>query len=124
MRYLLAILLLSSCSAQWHYDKACKKDLTYCATHFQLDTFVVRDTFTYHFVDTTNMVDTITIDTGSVQVQIIRDHDIIRTTIKQKPDTSFLTITKAMPPKIVYRDKTNWWWLILIPLLLWLIYKK
>lgn len=124
MKYLLAILLLSSCSAKWHYDKACKKDAVYCATHFQLDTFVVRDTFTYHRVDTTNMVDTITIDTGGIYFRIIRDHDVIQTTIRQKPDTSYLTITKTMPPKIVYRDKTNWWWLILIPLLLWLIYKK
>lgn len=116
------ILVLASCSANWHHQQACKKDSTYCATEVRIDTFTIRDTFTYHFVDTTKMVDTITIDTGSIQVRIIRENNIIRTTIKQKPDTTRLTIYKKAPPKIVY--KQTWWWLILIPLILWLIYKK
>ena len=90
----------------------------------RLDTVVYRDSFVYHRVDTTNMIDTITIDTGSIQVKIVRHNDIIHTYIKQKPDTTKITITKQMPPRIIYRDKVNWWWLILIPLLLWLIYKK
>jgi hypothetical protein len=87
-----------------------------------IDTFVVRDTFNYHRVDTTNLIDTITIDTGSIRVQIIRNHDVIRTTITQKPDTTFLTITKTIPPKIVYKE--NYWWWLLVPLVLWLLFKK
>jgi hypothetical protein len=121
-KYIFILLLLSSCSAQWHYDKACKKDAVYCGTDVVIDTFVVRDTFNYHRVDTTNLIDTITIDTGSIRVQIIRNHDVIRTTITQKPDTTFLTITKTIPPKIVYKE--NYWWWLLVPLVVWLVFKK
>lgn len=121
---IIIALLLASCSAEWHHEKACKKAPIYCLEWVKLDTIIYRDSFVYHSVDTTKMVDTITIDTGSIQVRIYRDRDIIRTYIKQRPDTTRITITKQLPPHIVYRDKTNWWWLILIPLLLWLIYKK
>jgi hypothetical protein len=90
----------------------------------RLDTVIYRDSIEIYEVFETQVHDTIIIDTGSVRVEIIRDHDIIRTYVKQKPDTTRITITKQMPPRIIYRDKVNWWWLILIPLLLWLIYKK
>jgi hypothetical protein len=123
-KYIFILLLLSSCSAQWHYDKACKKDSVYCGTDVVIDTFVVRDTFEYHRVDTTNMIDTITIDTGSIQVKIIRDRDIIRTYIKQKPDTTRLTIYKKVPPKIIEKFIYPWWLFLLIPLSLWLILRK
>jgi hypothetical protein len=118
------IILLASCSAEWHHERACTKAPIYCMEWLRLDTVVYRDSFVYNRVDTTKMIDTITIDTGSIQVRIYRDRDIIHTYIKQKPDTTKITITKQMPPRIIYRDKVNWWWLILIPLLLWLIYKK
>ena len=118
------IILLASCSAEWHHEKACKKAPIYCMEWVRLDTVVYRDSFVYNRVDTTELIDTITIDTGSIWVKIVRHNDIIRTYVKQKPDTTRITITKQMPPRIIYRDKVNWWWLILIPLLLWLIYKK
>jgi hypothetical protein len=123
-KYIFILLLLSSCSAQWHYDKACKKDSVYCGTDVVIDTFIVRDTFNYHRVDTTNLIDTITIDTGSIKVQIIRNHDVIRTTITQKPDTAFLTIYKKVPPKIIEKFIYPWWLFLLIPLSLWLILRK
>jgi predicted lipase len=123
-KYVFILLLLSSCSAQWHYDKACKKDSVYCGTDVIIDTFVIRDTFEYHRVDTTNLIDTITIDTGSVQVKIIRNRDIIRTYIKQKPDTTRLTIYKKVPPKIIEKFIYPWWLFLLIPLSLWLILRK
>ena len=122
MRIFLLSILLSSCSAQWHYQKACDKDSDYCGTDVLVDTMLVKDTLYLQRTDTTNVIDTITIDTGSIQVQIIREYDVIRTTIKQKPDTTRLTIYRKVPPKIIY--KQTYWWLILIPLLLWLIYKK
>jgi hypothetical protein len=118
------VILLASCSAEWHHEKACKKAPIYCMEWVRLDTVVYRDSFVYNRVDTTELIDTITIDTGSIWVKIVRHNDIIRTYVKQKPDTTRITITKQMPPRIIYRDKVNWWWLILIPLLLWLIYKK
>jgi predicted lipase len=123
-KYIFILLLLSSCSAQWHYERACQKDTAYCGTDVVIDTFVIRDTFEYHRVDTTNMIDTITIDTGSIQVKIIRNHDVIRTYIKQKPDTTRLTIYKKMPPKIIEKFIYPWWLFLLIPLSLWLILRK
>jgi hypothetical protein len=124
MRYLLAVILLSSCSAQWHYERACQKDTAYCGTDILIDTMLITDTLYYHRVDTTNMIDTITIDTGSIQVKIIRDRDIIRTYIKQKPDTTRLTIYKKVPPKIIEKFIYPWWLFLLIPLSLWLILRK
>jgi hypothetical protein len=121
---LVIAALLTSCSAEWHHEKACKKAPIYCMEWVRLDTVVYRDSIEIYEVFETQVHDTIIIDTGSVRVEIIRDHDIIRTYVKQKPDTTKITITKQMPPRIIYRDKVNWWWLILIPLLLWLIYKK
>ena len=121
-KYVLFLLFFTSCSAQWHHKKACQKDSVYCSQVMVIDTFVVRDTFTCTRIDTTNVIDTITIDTGSIRVQIIRNHDIIRTTITQKPDTAFLTITKTIPPRIVY--KKNYWWMLFIPLVLWLMLKN
>jgi predicted lipase len=123
-KYIFILLLLSSCSAQWHYERACQKDTAYCGTDVIIDTFVIRDTFEYHRVDTTNLIDTITIDTGSIQVKIIRNHDVIRTTITQKPDTTRLTIYKKVPPKIIEKFIYPWWLFLLIPLSLWLILRK
>ena len=127
MRIFLLSILLSSCSAQWYYQKACSKDTAYCGTDLVIDTMLVTDTLYFQRVDTTNVIDTITIDTGSIQVQIIREYDIIRTTIKQKPDTTRLTITKTLPPKIVYK-KNKWDWELILPFILilafYLIIKK
>jgi hypothetical protein len=118
------IFLLSSCSAKWHHAQACKKDSTYCATEVRIDTFTVRDTWLYYRVDTLSEYDTITIDTGGIYFRIIRDHDIIRTTIKQKPDTTYFTIYKKVAPKVITKYKYPWWLLLLIPFTLWLILKK
>jgi uncharacterized protein (DUF111 family) len=123
-KYIFILLLLSSCSAQWHYERACQKDTAYCGTDILIDTMLITDTLYYHRVDTTNMIDTITIDTGSIQVKIIRNHDVIRTYIKQKPDTTRLTIYKKVPPKIIEKFIYPWWLFLLIPLTLWLILRK
>ena len=72
MRALILAILLSSCSATWHLNRAVKKDPNILLEQVvEIDTFTVRDTFTYHDTFVTKSVDTITIDTGSVQVRII-----------------------------------------------------
>jgi len=115
VRVLLIAILLSSCSAQWHLKKACKKQPDICQEqNIKIDTFVVRDTFSYHDTFITKTIDTITIDTGSVQVRIIREHDVIRTTITQKPDTAFITIEKQLPPQVLYKEHWFKWWYLLI----------
>lgn len=117
MRYVLLLsLLLSGCSAQWHLKRACKKQPSICSDSVvvRVDTFTVRDTFTYTRVDTTKLVDTITIDTGSIRVQIIRDHSVIRTTITQRPDTTYITVVKTLPPNVIYKESWFKWWYLLI----------
>jgi uncharacterized protein (DUF111 family) len=115
MRALILAILLSSCSATWHLNRAVKKDPNILLEQVvKIDTFTVRDTFTYHDTFVTKSIDTITIDTGSVQVRIIREHDVIRTTITQKPDTAFITIEKQLPPRLVYKEHWFKWWYLLI----------
>jgi hypothetical protein len=116
MRYLLLVLLLSGCSAQWHLKKACKKQPSICSDSVvvRVDTFTVRDAFEYHRVDTTEVVDTIIIDTGSIQVRIIRENNIIRTTVKQKPDTTYITTIRTLPPTVIYKENLFKWWYLLI----------
>jgi len=115
MRFLAILLLLTSCSSEWHLQRACKKSPDICQEQtVRIDTFVVRDTFTYTDTFVTKAIDTITIDTGSVQVRIIRDHDIIRTIIKQKPDTAYITIEKKLPPQVIFKEHWFKWWYLLI----------
>lgn len=117
MRYaLLLTLFLSGCSAQWNLQRACKKDPKICSDSVvvRVDTFTVRDTFTYTRVDTTKLLDTITIDTGSIQVRIIRENNIIRTMVKQKPDTAYITVVRTLPPLVIYKENWFKWWYILI----------
>ena len=109
MRWIAIVVLFASCSANWHHKQACKKDNAYCNTSVVIDTFTIRDTFIHKQVDTLSYVDTIRIDTGSVRVEVIRKHDVFTTTITQKPDTSYITITKQLPPKIITKYKTPIW---------------
>jgi|DEB0MinimDraft_10_1074344.scaffolds.fasta_scaffold24418_5 hypothetical protein len=109
MRWVAIVVLFASCSANWHHKQACKKDSAYCNTSIVIDTFTIRDTFIHKQVDTLSYLDTIRIDTGSVRVEVIRKHDVFTTTITQKPDTSYITITKQLPPKVITKYKTPIW---------------
>ena len=114
---LVLMVLLSSCSAQWHLKEACKKDSTICQPKiFIIDTIVYTDSIEIYETFETEIHDTIVIDKGSVRVEIIRDHDIIRTYIKQRPDTVKITKTISVPQVIM---KENDWnpWVILIALI-------
>jgi len=126
MRWLIIILLFQGCSADWHYQKACQKDSTYCATSFQIDTVLVTDSFYTHRVDTLNKIDTITIDTGGVYYRIIRSYDTFKTTLIVKSDTIKVTMVKTIKPKIVHKTPLRIYILlvILFLLLLWRILIK
>jgi hypothetical protein len=120
------MVLLSSCSAQWHLKQACKKDSTICQPKiFVLDTIVYTDSIEIYEEFYTEVHDTIIIDTGSVRVEIYRDHDIIRTYIKQRPDTLRITKTISVPQVIMKEKDWNPWVILiaLISILLWLIKK-
>jgi len=116
MRWLIITLLLSGCSAQWHMKKACKKDPVLCQPQrvLVLDTIVYTDTLEFYEEYFMEVHDTVIIDTGSIIVKIIREHDIIKTYIKQRPDTIRITKSVTMPPQIVYTESWFKWWYLLI----------
>jgi len=116
MRWLIITLLLSGCSANWHLEKACKKQPRLCEPQkiLVIDTMYVTDTLEFYEEFYTDVHDTITIDTGSVIVKIIRNHDIIKTYVKQKPDTVRITKSITLPPQIVYTESWFKWWYLLI----------
>lgn len=123
---LVLMVLLSSCSAQWHLKQACKKDSTICQPKiFIIDTIVYTDSVEIFQTFETEVHDTMIIDTGSVRVEIYRDHDIIRTYIKQRPDTVKITKTISVPQVIMKENDWNPWVILiaLISILLWLIKK-
>jgi uncharacterized protein (DUF111 family) len=123
MRYLLIVLLLSSCSAQWHIKQACKKQPDLCApdTFTITDTIKVNDSLYFEKIVVTKEIDTITIDTGGIRVKIIRDKDIIRTIITQEPKTIIRTKTITTKPRIVYKDEDYPWWLVILAAILFIL---
>jgi hypothetical protein len=103
------LILLSGCSAQYHIEKACKKQPDLCKVKVRIDTFVVRDSIYFHDTFTTTEIDTIQIDTGSVRVKIVRHYNKIKVWVRQNPDTIRITQTITLPPKVVMDAKKQAW---------------
>ncbi len=104
MRALILILLLSSCSASWHLQRALIKDPSlFRPRNWVIDTVLITDSF--HSVDTftLNEVDTFITDTGKVRLTIYRNRNFFKTDIKVKQDTIRLTKTVELPPQIIYK---------------------
>lgn len=107
---LLVILIsLVGCSAEWHLNRALKKDPTIVDTGsiYILDTLVIRkevstvDTFITEKYDTLVMWDSI----NKIETRIIRISDTLLVTTKVLPDT--IKIIKQMqskPRKTIYKD--------------------
>ena len=119
-----ASLIFVGCSAEYHYNKACKKDSSYCATSVQLDTVVVTDSFYTQRVDTLKKIDTITIDTGGVKIRVLREYDTFTIRVLQKPDTIKVTMVKKVKPKIVTIYKTPLWVFILCIIIFMFLLKR
>lgn len=103
MRYLIFIILLSSCSAQWHIDKAIKKDPSILRpdTLVKYDTTIIfKDRFLYDTFTTTEY-DTIVMQDSFVYTKVIRIKDKIKVYTKCKGDTVRIRETITMPPRVV-----------------------
>lgn len=128
MRYWLIVILFCSCSAQWHIKQACKKEPTLCQpdTITFTDTINIRDSLYFEKTVVTKEIDTILIDTGDIQVKIIRVKDTIKTIITQKPKTIVRTKTITTKPRIIYKEEKFPWWIIFVAgfLFLVLLFKK
>lgn len=123
MRYLIIILLLSSCSAQWHIKQACKKSPAICTpdTLTFTDTIKVNDSLYFEKIVVTKEIDTITIDTGGIQVKVIRYKDTIKTIVTQKPKTIIRTKTITTKPRLVYKEQDYPWWLVIVAAILFIL---
>ena len=103
------ILLLSSCSAQWHLKKAVQKD----PMILKKDTLVVQDTLVVPPVvlkDTVTLKqhDTITITKDRLRVKIVKVNDTLIIDAKCDSDTIVRTI-EVPYDKIVYVEKESVW---------------
>ena len=103
------ILLLSSCSAQWHLKKAVSKD----PTILERDTLVVTDTVVSPPVAITDTVtlkqhDTITVVKDRLKVQLVRVNDTITIDAICESDT-IISVVEVPYEKIVYVEKSTLW---------------
>jgi hypothetical protein len=113
LKYALAILLLTSCSASWHLKRAIKKDPSLLNGG---DTVLVHDTqfvtkervLTDIFV--TTCYDTITLEDSFVFTQVIRRDNVIKVYTKCKSDTVRITtkIPFKLPPTVTYKNDPFW----------------
>lgn len=89
-------LVLSSCSAEYHLKKACKKDPTICRDSVRVETDTLWKTDTMKSVDTFTMavIDTIVIDTNGCKLELTRNGNKFKANITSKIPTK--TITKTI----------------------------
>ena len=122
------VMLLTSCSAQWHINRAIKKDPTILhPTIFTIDTIVVTESHAIHDTFVSTEYDTMVVEDSFVYTQIIREKDIIKVYTKCKGDT--VRITKSVSiPQVIYKERVKPWELItiwaFIVLLLFTLIKK
>lgn len=106
LKYAVAILLLTSCSANWHLKRAIKKDPSLLLSR---DTVLVHDTVVTtkervlydSFV--TTCYDTVTIEDSFVYTQVIRRDNVIKVYTKCKSDTVRITtrIPFQLAPRVI-----------------------
>ena len=106
---LTLLLLLTSCSAQWHLKKAVLKD----PTILEKDTLVVTDTVVSPPVAITDTVtlkqhDTITVVKDRLKVQLVRVNDTITIDAICESDT-IISVVEVPYEKIVYVEKATLW---------------
>ena len=106
---LIIMLLLTSCSAQWHLKKAVHKD----PTILEKDTLVVTDTVVSPPVAITDTVimrqhDTITLVKDRLRVNIVKVNDTITIDAICDSDT-IISIVEIPYDKIVYVEKESLW---------------
>lgn len=113
IRYAVAILLLTSCSANWHLKRAIKKDPSLLKggdtvlvhdTQFITKQHVLTDSFFTHCYDTVVMQDSF------VYTRVIRHDNVIKVYSKCKPDTIRITtkVPYKMPPSVSYKNDPFW----------------
>jgi hypothetical protein len=113
LKYAVAILLLTSCSATWHLKRAIKKDPSLLLSS---DTVLVHDTqfVTKEHVLTdsffTTCYDTVIVEDSIIYTKVIRRDNVIKVYTKCKSDTVRITtkIPFKLPPTVTYKNDPFW----------------
>jgi hypothetical protein len=130
LRALALVALLSSCSAEYHFKRACKLEPMFCESEieWQFDTTIIRDSLYFYNTYYTKSVDTIFIDSGGVQVRIIRNNNYITTEIKRPNDTIRVNTTRTIKAPTKWRiiDLNKWFLgvVVLALIALWVFSQK
>lgn len=105
LRSLLLILLLTSCSAEWHLSRALKKD----PNLFNKEKIVVHDTTViteeYNHTDSFYINDTMTYEDTVLKIKFIVKEKKIYFKATVKPDTIRVVTHDRVPYKVIeYQD--------------------
>jgi len=105
LRSILLILLLTSCSAEWHLNRALKKD----PTLFNKEKIVVHDTTViteeYSHIDSFYITDTMTYEDTVLKLKFIVKEKKIYFKATVKPDTIRVVTHDRVPYKVIeYQD--------------------
>ena len=113
LKYAIAILLLTSCSASWHLKRAIKKDPSLLLSR---DTVLVHDTqlvtkermLTDSFF--TTCYDTVVMEDSFVYTKVIRRDNVVKVYTKCKSDTIRITtkIPYKLPATVSYKNDPTW----------------
>lgn len=126
MRYILVIIILCSCSAQWHLDRAKKKgpslftkvDTTYIHdTTVYTQAYIHQDTFSYIEHDTITYEDTV------MKIRfVVRDRKIYMKAEVKQDTLRIRTHTRVQYDRITIKKDYYWYIAILVVLLCLSIY--
>ena len=113
LKYAIAILLLTSCSASWHLKRAIKKDPSLLLSR---DTVLVHDTqlvtkermLTDSFF--TTCYDTVVMEDSFVYTKVIRRDNVVKVYTKCKSDTIRINtkIPYKLPATVSYKNDPTW----------------
>jgi len=108
MKYLLILILLSGCSANWHLKQAIKKGSKVKSDTTYLDVITERTvTDTVALLSEVTKHDTITINTLRWRTKTVIRKDTIWQEVECKPDTVKVPVTVTQT--ITSPPKVNWW---------------
>ena len=102
------MLLLQSCGAKYHLNRAIAKDPDILnSVAVKVDTTIITENKTIRDTLILERHDTITIERNAVRVQIKRINDTIVVDAECLPDT--IRIQKVVEvPQVVYKEDKNW----------------
>jgi hypothetical protein len=125
-KVLLISLLLTSCSAQWHLNRAIKKDpsiLKHKDTVLKIDTVVYTNNYYHEDSFQYTKYDTITYQDTLVKIKLVVKDKTVYMRVEKKSDTIRLKFTRTIRIKTIEKkEDAKFYWLLLL-VFVYLLYK-